>query len=130
MNTHHITSRSFKFLLGFVAATGMGLVMTALPASAQFGNSDPLLTNPQSGEGTNDPFSSRGSGQMEGAFDLLHRVQQSPSRSLDEFQVDQQDNLNSAASDFRQRQQQLLQQQQPPAPQSNNLTITPPQQSQ
>lgn len=123
MNTHHIMKLSTRSILGLLAITGMGLTMMALPASAQVRNSD-LLTSPQSGDGSSDPFSSRGSGQMEGAFDLLHQLQQTPSRTLGEFQLDQQEEIDTAASDFR-RQQQMLLQQQPPSPQSNNSTITP-----
>jgi len=44
-------------------------------------------------------------------FDLIHQSNFSRSRSLEEYRLDQQQNLDSAASQFRQQQQQLLQQQ-------------------
>lgn len=123
MRTHYISKSSVRTILGLLAATGIGLTVATLPAYAQVRNSD-LLTSPQSGDGSSDPFSSRGSGQLEGTFDLLHRLQQSPSRTLDEFQLDQQEEIDTAASDFRQQQQMLLQEQQTSS-QSNNGSITP-----
>ena len=44
-------------------------------------------------------------------FDLLHRVQQGSIRDPYQFSHDQQQNINSAASTFRQRQAELLKQQ-------------------
>jgi hypothetical protein len=124
MNTHHITKISSRIFLGFLATTSIGLAVTALPASAQVRNSE-LFSSPQSGDSGSDPFSTRGSGQLEGAFDLLHQFQQSPSRTVYEFQADQQEEIDTAASDFLRQRQLLLQQETTPSPQSNNLTITP-----
>jgi len=44
-------------------------------------------------------------------LDLIHRANFSRTRSLEEYRIDQQQNLDSAASEFRQQQQQLLQEQ-------------------
>ncbi|AFZ43084.1 hypothetical protein PCC7418_0869 [Halothece sp. PCC 7418] len=43
-------------------------------------------------------------------LDLIHRSNLSRSRSLEEYRIEQQQNLNDAASQFRQQQQQLLEQ--------------------
>ncbi|MDR9402775.1 MAG: hypothetical protein RI580_04985 [Halothece sp. Uz-M2-17] len=43
-------------------------------------------------------------------FDLIHRSNFSQGRSIEEYRIEQQQNLNNAASQFRQQQQQLLQQ--------------------
>lgn len=44
-------------------------------------------------------------------FDLIHQSNFRRSRSLEEYRLDQQQNLDSAASQFRQQQQHMLQQQ-------------------
>lgn len=46
-------------------------------------------------------------------LDLIHRSNFSRSRSLEEYRIDQQQDLDSAASEFRQQQQQLFQEQSP-----------------
>lgn len=99
-------------LLGFLAI-GTAFVAAQPVLAQESGAGDPLLVNPLAGDGTSDPFSSRGSGQMNGLFDLIHRANFGSGRSLSDFRQDQQESIDSAASDFRSRQQMLLQQQSP-----------------
>jgi hypothetical protein len=54
-----------------------------------------------------DPFTGRGSGT--GLFDLIHRSRLGNGRSIDEFTSEQRQNLNDAATEFRNKQRQILQ---------------------
>jgi hypothetical protein len=60
-----------------------------------------------------DPFTGRGSGT--GLFDLIHRSRLGGGRSIDEFTTEQRQNLNDAATEFRDKQRQLLQKQAEPS---------------
>lgn len=103
----------FLYLVGIGLSAGALLGLGELPASAQAQSSDPLDVHQSQ---TSDPFNNRDSG-LGGFFDLMHRVQLGTIRSSSEFSRDQQQNLGTAADDFRTRQRQMLQQQgQPTAP--------------
>lgn len=62
----------------------------------------------------------RGAGQISGVHDLIHRAMQG-GRSLDEFRDEQQENLDSAADQFRAQQLQRLRNQ----PQANPSLTNP-----
>lgn len=67
-----------------------------------------------------DPFSNSGGGL--GMFDLLHRSRLGNNRDMTEFTVEQRQNINDAASQFRSRQQQLIQQQEEPISSDNAVS--------
>jgi hypothetical protein len=89
----------------------------------QLNNANPLQSNPQMGDGNTDPFSSRGDNQFDGVLDLMHRAMMGNIRSSEEFQQSQQNDINSAASDFRTRQLELLRQQN--QPQATSPVVSP-----
>lgn len=105
---------SFSLVLSSIAAAGIGLTLCQT-ALAQTGAAT-LQDNPQSGDNySTDPFSGQGGGQANGVNQLIQRALSAPSISDEEFLQQQQESLNSEASDFRVRQQELLRQQnQPP----------------
>lgn len=94
-----------------IAATTLGCPQSshALPAT----NAQPLQDLFPTKDNT-DPFSSRGDGSA--VFDLIHRANLGPSRSLEDFSSEQQKNLTDAAAQFRAKQRQILQQQAPTQP--------------
>lgn len=61
-----------------------------------------------------NPFSSRDDGEaMTGIMDLIHRAQMGNIRSTGEYSAEQDQNLNNAAAQFRQRQLEMIRQNQP-----------------
>lgn len=89
----------FGFSLGFALFSSLG----PAPVLAQTTEDNPYPSSEQ------DPFSS-GLGEDFDPLDLLHRSNLSRGRSLEEYRLEQEQDLNDAASQFRQQQQQLLQQ--------------------
>ncbi len=92
---------SFSFSISLALLSSMGLSS----ASGQ----TPLEQDSSYPSSEQDTFST-GLGDGFKPFDLIHQSNFSRSRSLEEYRLDQQQNLDSAASQFRQQQQQLLQQ--------------------
>ncbi|MBE9178854.1 hypothetical protein IQ268_09810 [Oculatella sp. LEGE 06141] len=66
------------------------------------------------GDRSSDPFSTRGSNQMNSMFDLIHQANFGGLRTGPEFTQEQQRQIGDAAADFRQRQRnEYLQQNRP-----------------
>ncbi|HIK41788.1 hypothetical protein [Thermoleptolyngbya sp. M55_K2018_002] len=117
---------SFVTRLIWQAALGTASVAVVValgkgPASAQSTAGD--LVTPSQNEGR-DLFSDRNDNPMSGIHDLIHQLNYGSIRSPEEFRRQQQQNINSAAEQFRARQRAILEQQQqqaqpdalPPAP--------------
>lgn len=95
---------SFGFSISLTLLSSMGL-------SSAFGQT-PLEQDSPYPSSEQDTFSTElGDGFQ--PFDLIHQSNFRRSRSLEEYRLDQQQNLDSAASEFRQQQQQRLQQESP-----------------
>jgi hypothetical protein len=92
-----------------IVALGL-LISGALATSAMAQGVDPLDANSRRNQ---DPFSNTDNG-YEPFFDMMHRVQLGNVRSVSEYSKDQQENIGSQASDFRERQRLLMQQGQNP----------------
>jgi len=115
-----ITLSMIRYLVfGFSVSLSVALVSTIGLSSAYGQTSSEENGVEQSTE--RDTFSSS-LGEGISPFDLLHRSNLSRTRSLEEYRLDQQQNLDSAASQFRQQQQQLLQQESQAATEN---TVTP-----
>ncbi len=69
-----------------------------------------------------DSFSS-GLGEGLSPFDLIHRINSSRGMSLEEYRNQQDNDLDSAADQFRQQQQRLLQEQSSQNPEEASPTI-------
>ncbi|QZZ18925.1 hypothetical protein J5X98_15895 [Leptothermofonsia sichuanensis E412] len=100
-------------VLGLLASAGL-TTGTMAPASAQFAPSQPF-DNPQNAERT-DIFSNRGGNQSSGMMDIIHRAIQGQGRSLEEFNEDKRENIDSAAQEFLRLRQQRLSNPSVPAP--------------
>ena len=108
---------SLRILIGAVASSLAiaSLVLSLLqPAIAQEASADLLEDDSFSGDNGSDPFAGN-SGGSTGMFELFHRANLSGDRSIHEFNREQEQNINTAAEDFRTRQLELLRQQQNPA---------------
>lgn len=105
------------FSLGIAVAftlTATGKPEAAFAQSAYDSQPDPYPTRER------DTFSGSFGDDAINPFDLLHRMNLSRERSLEEFTEDQQRSLNEASADFRRRQQELLRQQPAsPAPEAS-----------
>lgn len=105
------TSKSgIGMVMAILSAAGAAVVFLPQPTWAQNSsgsNSAAPLQDLQTQDNT-DPFSSRGG---MGVLDLIHRSQLGVSRDLNEFSLEQHQNLNDAAAEFRAKQRQLLEQQ-------------------
>ncbi|GAB4458687.1 MAG: hypothetical protein OHK0037_02880 [Elainellaceae cyanobacterium] len=73
------------------------------------------LVTPSQSE-NRDLFSERSDNPMGGLHDLIHQLNYGSIRSPEEFRRQQQQNINSAAEQFRERQRAILEQQQPAQP--------------
>ncbi|NJR38340.1 MAG: hypothetical protein HC781_05180 [Leptolyngbyaceae cyanobacterium CSU_1_4] len=119
-------------ILGMAGTMGMliGQALLAQPSRAQTSSRDAnVYGNSQSGDRPSGGFGS-GSSDLGTMFDLFHRAVLGTPRSSSEFGQEQQNNIGSEASDFRQRQQELLRQQgsmTPNPPDSPVPVVTPPQ---
>ncbi|HAZ45302.1 MAG TPA: hypothetical protein DDW76_33925 [Cyanobacteria bacterium UBA11369] len=102
-----------KLALGCLAGSAIAsLALFPQPTSAQFTDAQPLQDWQQNPESNRDPFSGKGDGG-EGPFDvfnMIHRANLGPTRSLGEFSEEQEESLDAAAAEFRKQQQQRLQQ--------------------
>jgi hypothetical protein len=93
-----------------ILAAGLVLPLPE-PAIAQEASADLLEDDSLSGDNGSDPFAGNSSGSA-GMFELFHRANLSGDRSIYEYSREQEQNINTAAEDFRTRQLELLQQQQ------------------
>lgn len=99
-----------KLALGCLAGSAFAAFMLPQPTSAQLTDAQPLQ-DWQNPESNGDPFSGKGDGG-EGPFDvfnMIHRANLGPTRSLGEFSEEQEESLDAAAAQFRQQQQLRLQ---------------------
>ncbi|MEG3922756.1 MULTISPECIES: hypothetical protein [unclassified Microcoleus] len=114
MNTK--TSKSGKLMIGIAASAIASCALFCPQASfaqaSGLNNAQPLQDF-QTQDNT-DPFSGRSSGS--GIFDLIHRSKLGGGRSMEEFNSEQQQNLNDAAAEFRNKQRLLLEKQAVPTP--------------
>ena len=114
MNTK--TSKSGKLMVGIAASAIASCALFSPQASfaqaSGLNNAQPLQDF-QTQDNT-DPFSGRSSGS--GIFDLIHRSRLGNGRSMEEFNTEQRQNLNEAATEFRNKQRQILEKQAVPAP--------------
>jgi hypothetical protein len=117
-----MTSKLFRFVFqpstlasSVLAAVAIVVGMTQ-HVSAQTTTPQPL-DNPQSAD-RSDIFSNRGGNQSTNMLDIIHRALQGQSRSAEDYDSEQRDNLNDAAAQFRARQKLLLQNQPGGAPSS------------
>jgi len=113
MNTK--TSTSGKLMMGMAASAITSCALFSPQASfaqaSGLNNAQPLQEF-QTQDNT-DPFSgSSGSG----IFDLIHRSRLGGGRSMEEFTTEQRQNLNDAATEFRNKQRLLLENQAVPTP--------------
>ena len=119
-----------KLALGCLAGSAIAsLVLLPQPTSAQFTDSQPLQDWQQNPESNRDPFSGKGDGG-EGPFDvfnMIHRANLGPTRSLGEFSEEQEESLDAAAAEFRKQQQQRLQLPNGVVPVTGGEAIAPPQ---
>lgn len=105
------TTKCFtNLVIGTVA--GMSVVSLLLPqiSWAQTTDVNPLEDANPAEEGS-DPFSGSG-GNSFGIFDLIHRANFGGDRNVEDFSLEQDQNLNSAAAQFRKKQLERLQQRQ------------------
>lgn len=123
-----LTSNSVRRAVGlFITAaclTAGVCLVTGTKALAQDApqGPDPLDENK---EQYSDPFSGRDQNQYTPFFNMMHRMQLGTIRSVSEFDQDQQQNIGTAASDFRTRQQERLQQQGQASPAITPTQTTP-----
>ncbi|MEG4984800.1 hypothetical protein QUB08_03315 [Microcoleus sp. BR0-C5] len=113
MNTK--TSKSGKLMMGIAASAIASCALfspQATFAQASGLNNAQPLQDFQTQDNT-DPFSGRSSGS--GIFDLIHRSNLGGGRSMEEFNTEQRQNLNDAATEFRNKQRLLLEKQAVPS---------------
>ncbi|MEG4276412.1 hypothetical protein QUA62_02765 [Microcoleus sp. MON1_C1] len=113
MNTK--TSKSGKLMIGIAASAIASCALFSPQASfaqaSGLNNAQPLQDF-QTQDNT-DPFSGRSSGS--GIFDLIHRSNLGGGRSMEEFNSEQRQNLNDAATEYRNKQRLLLEKQAVPS---------------
>ncbi|MEG4968835.1 hypothetical protein QUB11_19645 [Microcoleus sp. B6-A1] len=113
MNTK--TFKSGKLIIGIAASAIASCALFSPQASfaqaSGLNNAQPLQDF-QTQDNT-DPFSGRSSGS--GIFDLIHRSKLGGGRSMEEFNSEQRQNLNDAATEFRNKQRLLLEKQAVPS---------------
>ncbi|MFQ3616048.1 MAG: hypothetical protein SNJ57_04850 [Cyanobacteriota bacterium] len=108
------------------AVVGVSLGMVSAAAQSTAGD----LVTPSQNE-SRDLFSDRNDNPMSGIHDLIHQLNYGSIRSPEEFRRQQQQNINSAAEQFRARQRAILEQQQqqaqpealPPRPAANETPV-------
>ncbi len=103
-----------RISLGTLAAIAMTAVILPKSALAEEKNRASDLLEPQQLQLERAPFNSTtGEGESLDVFDLIHRAQFGTTRSMKEFNLQQQQSINDAAADFRSRQLEMLYDQQP-----------------
>ncbi|MEG5032206.1 hypothetical protein [Microcoleus sp. AT3-D2] len=110
------TSKSGKLMVGIAASAIASCALFSPQASfAQASgvtNAQPLQDF-QTQDNT-DPFSGGSSGSA--ILDLIHRSRLGGGRSMEEFNTEQRQNLNDAATEYRNKQRLLLEKQAVPTP--------------
>jgi len=114
-----VTSTNFMKLpilaeIGLLSMLSMAMVQ---PVNAQSATD---LNQGSANEESSDFFSNRDNGGINSMLDLIHNANFGSIRTQEQFRQDQQQSINSAAQEFRDRQQQLLRQSQ-----STNPPTTP-----
>lgn len=126
---HHILGKRLtQLVLGLLAGTA--LVPFVLPQIilAQSLDRDPSQDFQR--QDNNDAVYGSGTGQNFSVFDMIHRANLGNNRSIEDFSVEQGENLDSAAAEFRAKQRERLQIQQNQADPGNPATtVNPPAQS-
>ncbi|MCD8487488.1 hypothetical protein QPK87_12605 [Kamptonema cortianum] len=98
----HLTRIGVSLVAGF----GMATLAYSTGAIAQTTNADPLQ-DLRVQDGSSDPFSTNGG--TSAIFDMFHRARLGNNRDMREYLLEQRQNLNDEASQFRRRQLELLQ---------------------
>lgn len=94
--------------LGTLGAIAMTALMLPESAAAEETNRASDLLEPQIQLQKNPFESTSGDGQQMNVLDLIHRAQFGTTRSMQEFNLQQQQSINDAAADFRSRQLEML----------------------
>jgi len=123
---HHILGKRLtQMVLGLLAGTA--LVPFVLPQIilAQYLDRDPSQDFQR--QDNNDAVYGSGTGQNFSVFDMIHRANLGNNRSIEDFSVEQRENLDSAAAEFRAKQRERLQIQQNQADPGNPASsVNPP----
>lgn len=123
---HHILGKRLtQMVLGLLAGTA--LVPFVLPQIilAQSLDRDPSQDFQR--QDNNDAVYGSGTGQNFSVFDMIHRANLGNNRSIEDFSVEQRENLDSAAAEFRAKQRERLQIQENQADPGNPATtVNPP----
>ncbi len=123
---HHILGKRLtQMVLGLLAGTA--LVPFVLPQIilAQSLDRDPSQDFQR--QDNNDAVYGSGTGQNFSVFDMIHRANLGNNRSIEDFSVEQRENLDSAAAEFRAKQRERLQIQQNQADPGNPASsVNPP----
>lgn len=117
-----------KLLTGFAVSSVAGLGMTLITPQSSRADDIPRQVNPLqdlNSQQSSDPFTRMDSGDGLGLFDLIRRASSS-TPSWDQYSSEQNQSLDSAASEFRARQREIIQGQQ----QAPTNTVTTPQPAQ
>lgn len=104
--------------LGVLGTSVLGLAQPALAQPTSADLQTPVGSSDRDANGNGDLSN------IDTMFDLLHRAQMGSIRDPYEFNRDQQQNINTAASTFRQRQLELLRQQGQPGTSSATPSAT------
>lgn len=97
-----------RISLGTLGAIALTALMLPESAAAEETNRASDLLEPQIQLQKNPLESTAGDGQQMNVLDLIHRAQFGTTRSMQEFNLQQQQSINDAAADFRSRQLQML----------------------
>lgn len=121
-----------KTQLVFGVLAGMGVLSSLLPQAilAQSTLTPPGEVKPSDtfqNEQNTDPFSRSDNGSSFGVLDLIHRATLGNTRDLNEYSIEQRQNINTAADEFRRLQLERLRNQNQASPnnQTNPVTNTP-----
>lgn len=118
-----LTKPITKIVLSLLSATATVAFLLPQITLAQSLETDPSQDyQRQNGA---DPFSGGSTGQTFSPFDLIHRANLGSDRDPDEVSAEQQQNLDSAAAEFKALQRQRLQIQQNPALPNNSTNTSP-----
>lgn len=98
-----------QLVLSTVAGIGLVSLLAPQPSWAQVDQVNPLQDF-DSQEESGDPFSDKTSEvDSFGVFDLMHRAQLGTNRSFEDYSAEQNQSLDAAAAQFRERQRKLIQ---------------------
>lgn len=112
-----------QLVVGLLAGTALVPFVLPQPILAQSLDLDPSQDLQR--QDNSDPLNGSGTGQGFSVFDMIHRANLGNGRTLEDFSVEQRENLDSAAAEFRARQRERLQIQQnqtDPANPANTVT--------